>query len=328
MKTHKTITTLCIVVMCILLPATGTTASDQTAQETYSWMPTNSNNMQSCIKAEKRYAKQVNEQLNINLTLYETDYFLLYTDLPKNNATHWRNQLDSMYKKLIRLLKLPHNYNIWAGKASIYLFNKKQQFIEFEKTFYKNKITFEAALCHQHYTGEVRLALYSLKDQLFMQQLFIHETMHGIIHRYKTSVRIPTWLNEGISEWAANQILGDAPSFRTKKLLSKNYLQKIGYLPSDFFSDYRFKPEFYGIALELTRSLMSRSQDNFIYLLTQIKNKKPWHKALKSTNDITPEELILSYAHSIGLEDLPIEIPSSNETHQPPKNLPQSAIPK
>ena len=301
-------TRLSYCIFAILLTAsTITTHADARTSNAYTWQPKIAIASKDAIASEDHYANSVSASLNIQLKRYETKYFLLYTNIAPDAALKWEKQLDPIYAQLTELLSLPKNYNIWRGKAAIYLFKNKDQFVHFEKKYYKNDITYEAALCHQHYTGEVRLALYNTKDQLFLHQLFVHEMMHGIIHRYHTSKRIPTWLNEGISEWASHKIVGDAPMFKLKKDLSKKFLHNTGYLPNDFFGDYTFKPEFYGTAYTLTQTLNDISKNKFIQFIKLIKEHHTWQNALKTAYKMTPGELIQTYAKHIGLKKLPLE---------------------
>ncbi|QQE12897.1 hypothetical protein JD969_05395 [Planctomycetota bacterium] len=323
MQTKRSFILSCLPIICLLF--TGAAQLSAATSSTYTWKPRKVKSDELAIAQEHRYAEKVNKTVKTNLIRYETTFFELYTDIPKEQAIKWQIKLDPIYRRLIALLDLPANCNIWQGKASIYLFDKKADFIKFEDKFYGNKISFEAALCHQHYTGEVRLALYEMDDSLFLRQLFIHEMMHGIVHRYQTPKRIPTWLNEGIAEWAANQLLGDAPTFRMKQKLSRKFLHNTQYLPADFFSDYRFKPEFYGTAFSLTKMLTTTDKTKFIKFLSTVKQYTPWQKALKNAYKMTPEQLIATYASNIGLNELPIEIPTITTKTTLNNKTPQAA---
>ena len=48
----------------------------------------------------KKFGHDTIEKLGINLTPYETQYFLFYTDIPEADAHKWVNVLDRMYGKL------------------------------------------------------------------------------------------------------------------------------------------------------------------------------------------------------------------------------------
>ena len=42
----------------------------------------------------------------------------------------------------------------------------------------------------------------------FFAVILVHETSHGFIHRYKSTIHIPPWINEGIADWVAGTVVG------------------------------------------------------------------------------------------------------------------------
>ena len=295
----------CMLLMVVVLfGGAAATPSNVEAKELYTWKEQKVGAQRACIEQEKGFARQVNSDLKLDLKLYETDHFLVYTDIPEFNGKRWAADTDGTYRDICKLFEIPDAANLWKGKATIFLFKSRNEFMRFEKRFYGNDITFQAGLCHQHFNGEVRISFYAVKDARFLKQLMIHEMTHGVLHRYQSSKRIDTWLNEGIAEWTASKLLGTEKPFRFKKSLSAKYLRKEKVLPSDFFGEKNFKPEFYGTALALTEKLVKLDKGKFLHFLQDMKKGMSWQNSLMDAYKMSGSDLFGEYAKGIGVSDL------------------------
>ena len=273
----------------------------------YTWAGASSSNAYAEVNQEIDFSQSAASKIRLPLRKLETKYFIVFTNVPTDQPIDFLPMLDMMYANVMELLNMPAEYNIWKGKAAVYLFNTREQFINFEKNMYGNTITFQAAICHQHYTGEVRIATYNMKDKLYLQQLMVHEAAHGIIHRYKSPKRIPVWLNEGLADWAAMSTQADLKNYRVKKTLSVKFIKNKGYLPKAFFGKLNFIPEYYGSALAITDMLISKGKDKFIRFIDQIKSGSTWQDAMFAIYQLTPAKLITVYGESINIPALTIK---------------------
>src|SRR4029079_13478568 len=72
----------------------------------------------------KAFAAQASQDSGIRLAPYETNFFLVYSDLPTNEAQKWVGVLDAMYQRLSGLFGVQKNENLWHGKALIFIFSR------------------------------------------------------------------------------------------------------------------------------------------------------------------------------------------------------------
>ncbi len=256
------------------------------------------------VAMEKAIAQRVSEKLGLELNLIETDYFLFYTDLPPKEAYEWQRLLDLMYQRVSYLLEIPEGVNVFKGKALVFFFKDKQGFVDFEREFYQNSVTYEAGICHQHFSGEVRIAFYQIDDEPQLRQVMVHEAAHGVVHRFRSPRRIDSWLNEGIAEWTAYSVINYKQPFKWKKQQSAEAVKQAGRIDPAFFSDQDFKPDFYGTSLAMVELLLRRGRPKFIAFIHGIKDGLTWQESLAEHYDMSPDELVRAYGRSIGARDL------------------------
>ena len=276
----------------------------QPAASEATWNDVTPEQFEQLVEREKAMAAHVGNLLSVELNLIETDYFLFYTDLDPREAYEWQRVLDLMYERVGDLLDIPDGVNVFKGKATVFLFKHKEQFVAFERDFYQNNVTFEAGICHQHYTGEVRIAFHQIDDEKQLKQIMVHEAAHGVVHRFRSPRRIASWLNEGIAEWTANSVVNYKQPFKWKKRESARVIKERGTFDPDFFEDDRYKADFYGTSLAMVELLLRRGKPRFIAFVNGIKDGLTWQESLLEHYGMTPDDLILAYGRSIGMRDL------------------------
>jgi hypothetical protein len=133
----------------------------------------------------------------------ETDRFLLYGDLPRAELERWGRDLDAMYARVADLLAVPKGVNLFWGKAVILAFQRQDTFQVVEAAAFRHKATASLrGVCHQR-GPQVFISIWKGNDELEFASTLVHETTHGVVHRYATAARLPEWANEGFAEWVA-----------------------------------------------------------------------------------------------------------------------------
>ena len=164
------------------------------------WEPLTEDDHKKFMKKHRLFLKKTETELpHIQFRLVETNYFLFFTNLPANEVDGYITYLDAMYREMCKAFGLSPDKNIWCGKCVVVAFGRRQDFWLFES---KLMDTFDTAdvqgLCHQFGDGTVIFAGYK-GDNDFFGHVLVHETSHGFVHRYMTTARAPSWLNEGLS---------------------------------------------------------------------------------------------------------------------------------
>ncbi|MEM6332951.1 MAG: hypothetical protein AAF823_06390 [Planctomycetota bacterium] len=271
----------------------------------YTWGDTTVDTALAFVNAEKAFARSVEAELGVTFNLVETDYFLFYTDLSEREAYEWQRVLDLMYERVSSLLGIPDGINVFRGKATVFLFADKRGFVEFEQRFYNHRVSFEAGICHQHGTGEVRIAFYRIDHERAMRQLMVHEAAHGVVHRYRSPNRVPDWINEGIAEWTAFAVLNFVQPFRHREAVSKRAIVARGNrLGEAFWQDGNFAAEDYGAALGLTKVLLRKGRPAFHDFIGQIKDGQSYEAAMQDIYGYGIDRLVALYGRTLNIRDL------------------------
>ena len=263
------------------------------------WEPLTEDDHKKFMKKHRLFLKKTETELpHIQFRLVETNYFLFFTNLPANEVDGYITYLDAMYREMCKAFGLSPDKNIWCGKCVVVAFGRRQDFLLFES---KLMDTFDTAdvqgLCHQFGDGTVIFAGYK-GDNDFFGHVLVHETSHGFVHRYMTTARAPSWLNEGMADWLANVIVkGDKIPTRQRQsaLLVK---QENGW--GSFLSAERIDGKHYGAASVLVEILVALDKGSqFKRFFDGIKEGKPADESLKDSFGISYQDLTILYAKAI-----------------------------
>jgi len=155
------------------------------------------------VQAMRAEAVEALSAVGITCEPVETDRFLLYGDLPRAELERWGRDLDAMYARVADLLAVPKGVNLFWGKAVILAFQRQDTFQVVEAAAFRHKATASLrGVCHQR-GPQVFISIWKGNDELEFASTLVHETTHGVVHRYATAARLPEWANEGFAEWVA-----------------------------------------------------------------------------------------------------------------------------
>lgn len=254
----------------------------------------------------KEFLKKVGTHFSgFNMQLYETKYFLFYTDMPAKQVAPYLVQLDKMNELLGQSFGFKPGHNIWRGKAVVVAFLAKQAFLEFEEEFYNRTETGNAiGLCHSHGDGKVIVSCYRGNDPNFFGAVLVHETAHGYIHRYKSTVPIPTWINEGIADWIAMMIVPSSKEVRFRQTEAASRLRQSHTFGGQFFNNDRLDGWQYGSASAIIQLMLKANPEQFKLFFNGIKEGLTWQDSLQRAYGLTVEQLCQAYGQTIGIPRL------------------------
>src|SRR5215471_499623 len=152
------------------------------------WPDLSDKDQEQAISQLKSFAQDARDKLGINLSAFETKYFIFCSDLSPNEARQWSSLLDRMYDRLSEMFAVPSGKNIWRGKALIFVFSKNADYQRYERQIMHTDPAGTAGMCHSGSNGNVRIAFHRQEDQLEFAHVLVHESVHGFIHRYRTPV--------------------------------------------------------------------------------------------------------------------------------------------
>ncbi len=238
------------------------------------------------------------------LALVETKYYLFYTDMGPQTVGIYIAYLDAMYEELCRAFAIPAGKNIWCGKCVVVAFAAEDSFRTFENVVYSNAGAMAQGICHSSSDGRVVISCWKGNHDAFFANVLVHETAHGFIHRWKSTVHIPSWVNEGIADWVANAVVKDKEVPRRQKSALER-VRQTGSLGGTFFDETRNIDAWqYGVASSLVEMLLRKDATKYRALLTGIKEGLSSEEALKQAYGLTPVELIRAYGTLAGVPNL------------------------
>jgi hypothetical protein len=177
-------------------------------------------------------------------------------------------------------------------------------------------------LAHSFSDGEVLISCYAFGDPKNLAIVMVHETSHGFNHRYKSPRRLPSWLNEGIAEWIAQQVVVGDQTVRRKVEMAVQQMYRTRSLGGDFFTAAHIETWQYGAAASMIDFLLkynptpqpakagSRSRAKqqepacFRKLIEGIKDGTAWEESLRQAYGLTPAELAQLYGQAYGIPGL------------------------
>jgi hypothetical protein len=236
--------------------------------------------------------------------LYETKYFLFYSDIPPVYVNMYTPYLDTMYKDLCKAYGVAAGTHVWLGKAMIFAFSQELVYHQFEIAYFKQPKLGTQGLAHCRSDGTVLISCYAGPDPKYLATVMVHETAHGFTHRFKSAVMVPNWLNEGASEWIAAKVVTTDTSIQRKIQRAVQVMQGTRSMGGDFFTVDHIAEWQYGIAASITDYLLRNDAKGYRQLLEAIKDGTPWDQALGQCYHLTPGQLAQRYGQSIGIPDL------------------------
>ena len=257
------------------------------------------------IAKHKAFVEEVKQKMGgKSLALVETKYYLFYTDMSPQKVGIYIAYLDAMYEELCKAFSIPAGKNIWCGKCVVVAFAEEGSFRTLESVVFDNPGAMAQGICHSSSDGRVVISCWKGDHEAFFANVLVHETAHGFIHRWKSTVHIPSWVNEGIADWVANAVVKDGEVPRRQKS-SVERVRQTGSLGGTFFDESRNIESWqYGVASTLVEMLLRKDAARYRTLLTAIKEGHSSTDALQQAYGLSPEELILAYGRLAGVPNL------------------------
>lgn len=272
---------------------------DLTAEEQSAW-----------LARHKQFMEEASKKMpSAKLQLVETKYYLFYTDIAPTRVGGYIAYLDAMYEHLCKAFNIPEGKNIWCGKCLVIAFQNKGTFDEFEARVMDNPNPTAQGLCHGDTAGRVIITVWKGEHEAFFGKVLVHETAHGFVHRYKSSVFIPSWVNEGIADWVAGAVVTADSSVRDRQRDAAQRVQQLRTLGGAYFSeDQSIEPWHYGVASSMVTLLLandrSKTKTRYKEFLDKMKEGLSPQDALKETYGATFEQLVQLYGQSVGVPNL------------------------
>lgn len=248
---------------------------------------------------EKESLQQASRKMGVAMQFMETRYYLVGTDMPVRTVGGYVKYLDAMYEQLTKAFDFPQGKNIWRGKCVVVAFQNSNEYHRFERELMDNtESQGTQALCHLFGSGRVLISCYKGTSEGFFAVVLVHETAHGFVHRYKSSIFVPSWINEGIADWVAGAVVGKHDDeVRNRQRDAIDRVRRSGTLgPSFFENDGRLESWQYGAASSLVDLMLRIDPKKYRKLIDNIKEGMESEEALRDAFGFGRAELAARYA--------------------------------
>lgn len=268
------------------------------AKRAHYWEEISPEDQEKYVAEQKEFLEKTKTTMNLPLQLVETKYFLFYTDIAPNSVGVYIAYLDSMYENLTKAFNFPQGKNIWRGKCPVVAFQNESDYRRFESQV-MNAPGSETTQgrCHNYSDGRVVMSCFKGDDEAFFAVILVHETSHGFIHRYKTSIHIPPWINEGIADWVAGTVVGKHDDeVRRRQFDAVDRIRTSGTLGGSFYTDGADLERWqYGTASSLVEILLRIDGKKYRKLIDNVKEGMPSEEALRDAYGFGFVELTQRY---------------------------------
>ncbi len=268
------------------------------------WPELSETEHRSTVAELKQLVEQIERRFP-TVTLHETEHFLFCTNIPARQVGPYVRHLDAMHAMLAKMFRLPAKARVWRGKALVVAFAERAQFVAFEQEFMQHAPGPETyGLCHQKCEGEVIMACYRGERAGDFAHMLVHETSHGFLHRYKTPVRLPTWINEGLAEWIGQSLVPASSAVPNSRKLAHALLRETRSLDGLLSRQEGIATWQYGVASGLCDLMIRTDPQAFVQFIEGLKEGLTWQESLQRSYRCSPEQLVAAYGREIGVPDL------------------------
>jgi hypothetical protein len=145
-------------------------------------------------------------------------------------------------------------------------------------------------------------------DYALFGSVLIHETVHGIMHRYSTPARLPAWADEGFSDWVAAQFQ-PATVEQARRAQAMQYIRSGGNLVTVLDMNYRDgswpgqNALGYAVGYAIVDAMMREDARKFEAWLRKVKGGTPWEQALQDACGLTKQQLAANVARFFATRD-------------------------
>lgn len=264
------------------------------------WGELSEQTMQQGVETLQAFAQRTQRELSIDMNLYQSERFLLLTDIDQERIVPLSEHLVITYRTIAELFGEDPDGNIFLGKCLIVLFDQRVDYIRFQDQLHDTDARGTGGLCHNFGNGHVHIATYERSNARQSNHIVVHELVHAFLHRYQSPTPLSDWLNEGLAEHIAHQI--EPPPGQNIYLKSRLALEGKRGLGEGFFDGENLQAWQYDIAGALTGYLLERSETAYPNLIKAIKQGTPTEEALQSAYRMDQDKLTLRFKQRLDRE--------------------------
>lgn len=247
------------------------------------------------IEGYKRVGEQVREKVGADMVLVETEHFLIWTDWAKAEHSHLAVWCEAMYDELSSIFGVPEDRHVFPGKCLVFCLRSQSRFLKAAKILDNYNAINALGYTSTDPNGHTHVVVFRQGGSPVGRDAFastlVHEGVHAFVHLYRGQGRIPTWLNEGLANVVAEEVLDDrCPNAETATAAALAFVRRDLPLSMIMAEDGMLDPRVYPLAHSLVAFLMDQKSGAFSGLIDDIKASMSMEQALKKRYDWSLEQ--------------------------------------
>ena len=288
----------------------GVTKSDspsgpvsQGATQNQFWGPLTEELMESSTAELLAEAQVARERLGLDLKIYSgSKYYLFISDMSPAESRRWAGLLDRLYNRLCDTFAVPRGTNVFRGRGLIYVFQRESDYHRFHAVISGYDSTGSAGLCKSYGNGFVEITFFRQQDDTLFSHVLAHEAVHGFLHRYRAAPFVVSWVNEGLAEFVAADLVGLYRPAQVRDYVANVLRQRGG--TQNMLADAKIQGWQYPVAQALCDFMIAQDRGRYRDFINAIKDGKPWRQALEEDYGVSPSRLLAAFGRALGLKEL------------------------
>ena len=272
----------------------------------------------------RTFGDKVREVMGNDVTLIETEHFLIWTDWNNRHHTMLAETSESMYRALCTQFGLDPNENIFLAKCPIFCWRSKHRFVKFARDFDghdgSNAVGYTRSIERNGHVHAVLLrhGKTPIDFDRFASTL-VHEGTHAFLHRLHAPRLIPHWVNEGLAELTAERVLDErCVAAEEAAMLARVYVRYDWPLGDLLPSAAPIGVEQYGLACSVVTYLDQQGPDRLASMIRSLKEGRSIAEALAHGYDgLTTAQLEADWRRWVRANDPVLNPPDTEDARLP-----------
>jgi hypothetical protein len=286
-------------------PAPGDGPSQAEFENPRPWPVLTDEQQAAAVERLESGMKENLERIRLPMGNTQTERFIVFTDLPRNEARQWVSVLDRLYDRMCGIFDLDEDTNIWQGKCVFVLFNDVQDYYRFSAEVFRFNAQGSGGYCALRDGGDIYIVMFKHRTDDDLASVLVHEASHAFLFRYISQYNVPNWLHEGLAEYLIEVLLDNGRADRRLNT-ARAYVRGRGRL-DNFLTAPNIIGQHYGIAYDVTDLMIEENRRGYVDMIRGIKEGLTVEEAFEERYGASLERVLKYYGRTrLGIDDLPL----------------------
>jgi hypothetical protein len=265
------------------------------------WPALNEQEQAAAVATMKADAQRVLQQARAGLVPVETDHFIIYSDIERTQMADWALRLERVRGAIEVILnpgvdpkeKDKANAIVPWGKIVVFIWSEQDRYRMVEADAFEHLVPrASVGVCHP-VGPKAFVNMHRCDDDELFEFTLIVESVHALLHHYRSPARLPAWANEGLAEYIASRanrhshVRADRRKAALDHVRSSGLNNVLSLTYAEGWPANAADPGVGGLIVEL---MINQRPRQFARWLHAIKAGKEWTTALREDYGVAVEE--------------------------------------